>query len=406
LVYTRGVPSGQVQRLDGATNREQILEAVAKAAQQAGPQGTVWVYFAGHGAASPVTGERVLLGVDVQPDVNTFEARAVRMSELRKAATASGGRANLVLDTCYSGRGRGGSSLMGGKRFAVPSFAIDSNDDVVEWLAASPNEMSGPLEVARHGAFTYLAIGALRGWADGQLTGVRDGIVTAEEAHLYVDNGLRSLGIDDQTPVLVAENASTTVLASGVSEQGPDDLRPAAASFTPEAPQAGSTLAPKPVSAIAPASVVTTQAPSTLPTWNHAEDVIVPGVGFDGLWIGRSKAQDIIGAWGCPNAESSCTETTLWNADHSFYSRRGCGIELRLTDLGVLSSVSFIGYSQCQAETKEGGGLNAGWGRIIKAHGKTQAVETALDWQTVLRYPGVDFNMVQRKVNGVVLRAD
>ena len=33
--------------------------------------GVVWVYFAGHGAASPETGERLLLGDDIRPDLAT-----------------------------------------------------------------------------------------------------------------------------------------------------------------------------------------------------------------------------------------------------------------------------------------------------------------------------------------------
>jgi len=230
LVYTRGVPAGRVRLLDKGASREQILEAVDRAAAETGADGTLWVYFAGHGAASPTDGERLLLGADAQSDLATFEARAVRVSELQARASAGDGQAVLLLDACYSGRGRDGEQLVPGARFAIPASALATSPGVAVWSAASANEWSGPLEPVRHGAFTYLAIGALRGWADGQLDGVRDGSVSAAEAELYVREALVALELTDQRPVLQVDEAGAWVLSSGVSEQGPDL---AAASTTP-----------------------------------------------------------------------------------------------------------------------------------------------------------------------------
>jgi hypothetical protein len=194
----------------------------------------VWVYYSGHGAASPDTGERVLLGVDTQSDLATFRSRAVTITELRKAATAGGGEAILILDTCYSGKSRNGGDIVGGKRFAVPSWAGDKAPKVAEWTAAGPDEWSGPLEPAQHGAFTYLVAGALRGWADGQRDGQRDGTVTLEEAHLYVSAGLRSLGVTDQRPVLAGEGS--WVLSTGSEEPPTLDATVAAPSSSGSAP--------------------------------------------------------------------------------------------------------------------------------------------------------------------------
>jgi hypothetical protein len=213
LLYSRGVPSDRIVRLPKA-NREKFLAAVEEAAQRAGSEGTVWVYFAGHGAASPDTGERLLMGIDVQPDLATFAARSIAVDELREAAVAEGSKAVFVIDACYTGKGRTGAELMPGKRFAVPSYAAADRPDIVEWSAASANQVSGPLDGAEHGAFTYAVLGALRGWADGQLDDVRDGVVTAEEAKLYVEEALRSLGVREQVPVLTAEGSREWVLAS------------------------------------------------------------------------------------------------------------------------------------------------------------------------------------------------
>lgn len=235
-VYTRGIPTDRVTLLTGPVSREKVVAALEAAGRSTRAGGTVWVYFAGHGAASPTSGERLLVGADAQADLDTFQARAVSVADVKRWATAGGGSAVLLLDTCYSGRSRSGASVVEGKRFAVPSYAAAATPKVVEWTAAGPDQWSGPLDAARHGAFTYLAVGALRGWADGQRDGVRDGRVTVEEASLYVEEGLRTLQLRDQRPERVGDGA--VVLSTG-SEAAPE-LSPALAAAAP-APAGGAT---------------------------------------------------------------------------------------------------------------------------------------------------------------------
>ncbi|MCO4748209.1 MAG: caspase family protein [Proteobacteria bacterium] len=248
LVYTRGVPSGRVRLLDQGASKEQILEAVTTAGDSVGAGGTVWVYFAGHGAADPSDGGRMLLGDDVRQDPTAFAARAVPVSEIKTLATAKGGAVNLVVDACYSGLGRSGDELVAGKRFLVPAYATAAKPGNLEWSAASGEQLSGPLHPVRHGAFTYLAIGALRGWADGQVDGTPNGEVTAEEAQLYVKSALRSLQITDQTPELSVDNATARVLVSSNKlESAPTlDARMAAGG----APTTGPAPTTKPTGAI------------------------------------------------------------------------------------------------------------------------------------------------------------
>ena len=52
-----------------------------------GPEGTLWLYCAGHGAASASTTERVLLGVDTMANATSFDARAVPVSAMKEAAS-------------------------------------------------------------------------------------------------------------------------------------------------------------------------------------------------------------------------------------------------------------------------------------------------------------------------------
>ncbi|MCO4747827.1 MAG: caspase family protein [Proteobacteria bacterium] len=245
LVYTVGVPSSRVQLFDHGASKEQILEAVGRAGENVGVGGSVWVYFAGHGAADPSTGGRMLLGDDVKRDATAFASRGVLVEDLTALASARGGAVNLIVDACYSGVGREGQELVSGTRLLVPEYAVASKPGVLEWSAASGDQLSGPLHTARHGAFTYLAVGALRGWADGQRDGVVDGVVTAEEAHLYVREGLESLQIHDQTPVLVTEQRVGRRLVGGDAlEPRPELMRPIEVDAPATRAQGGSTGGP------------------------------------------------------------------------------------------------------------------------------------------------------------------
>lgn len=212
LVYTHGMAPARVELLPPTANRELILEAAERAADRAGPDGAVWLYFAGHGAADPSTGEHLLLGVDVQARPEAFRARAVTVAELEEAAGAAGAEVVSILDTCWSGVGRSGESLAGGTRFAVPTYALPERGQVVRWTATAPDQLSHPLPAAEHGAFTYFALGAMRGWADGAL-GEPDGTVTLEEAQEYVARALRTSEVGTQTPE-VTGTADTVLAAS------------------------------------------------------------------------------------------------------------------------------------------------------------------------------------------------
>ena len=215
LVSTRGVPPSQVTRLTSA-GREQILAAVEAAGEA---QGTVWVYFAGHGVAAPSDGRRLLLGDDTRTDPSAFEARGVHLEEVEALAGKGGGRVVLWVDACFHGAGRSGDSLTGGTRLAVPDYVAPASDTVLHWSAAEPGQLARPLHATEHGAFTYLSLGALRGWADGSIDGVRDGQVTADEAQVYVDRALRQVGSDDQQPALLGPG--DWVLSQGATEAAP-----------------------------------------------------------------------------------------------------------------------------------------------------------------------------------------
>lgn len=221
LAETRGIPRSRIRMLTSGASREQILAAADEAAALASGA-VVWLYFAGHGAASPSTGERLLLGDDARPDLAVFEPRAVAVADLTERLTAQGARAILLLDTCYTGVSRSGAPLFD-KRFAIPTAMAAPDPRALIWTATTPGEWSGTLAGTDHGAFTWAVAGALRGWADTN----GDDSVDAAEAATWVGETLSVLQVSDQHPTLEGADPRAWVLTQGRLETAPP-LRPEA----------------------------------------------------------------------------------------------------------------------------------------------------------------------------------
>jgi len=253
LLYTVGVPAERIRDLRNV-NREQIVAAVEEAGDLVGPDGRLWVYFAGHGAASPSTGTPMLVGDDAKRDAAVFDARSLTLGQLEGAA---GVPVSLVLDACFAGVGRSGEQLVPGTRFAVPTYAMDSDAGSWVWTAASADQVAGPYGPAEHGLFTYFVVGALRGWADGELDGAPDGTVTGAEASAYVRRMFAVLQVSGQDPSTEGTPPDVLVRADNL-EAAPD-----AAGFPrPD----GTVSAPSPVPAPAPiASAPASAGPSWTP---------------------------------------------------------------------------------------------------------------------------------------------
>lgn len=228
LVHTRGIPADRVEvLLDGQARAGKIAHALERLHETVGPDGTAWVYFAGHGAASPTDGQRLLLGVTTSPDPEVFEDDAVQVAALVNAAGGGEVPVVLLVDACYTGRGRDGAALLEGERLLVPTWATEPRAGVLEWTAAQAGQTSGPLDGARHGAFTWAVLAALRGEADGALGDPRDGVVTAAEGRVWVEKALRAEQVHTQTPRLDATSATEWTLATGLPVGAPTpDPRP------------------------------------------------------------------------------------------------------------------------------------------------------------------------------------
>jgi len=216
LQASRGVPTHRIELLTDAS-KEQIEAALGRAREQVGDAGTLWVYWAGHGAAAPEGGGRLLLGVDTMADPEVFSTRALSVDGL-EASLGEVPHAVLWLDTCYAGTGRDGQSLLPGTRFAVPTYAKQAPGEVLRWTAAKPGQLS-TAHPSGHGAFTWASLRALQGEADGAVDGRQDGAVTANEAQIFVGRALADAGIRSQTPTM--DGDASTVLVTGLPARAP-----------------------------------------------------------------------------------------------------------------------------------------------------------------------------------------
>jgi hypothetical protein len=220
LVRGRGVLVDHVTLLrNNEGTREKILRKVEEAAGQSSKGGRLWIIFVGHGAPGPGGSDGALVGADAQAEVESLYARSFTRTELL-AAASKGKQANtvVILDACFSGRVASGKPLVEGLQPLLPvAEQGEAGRGVLLFSAAASDQFAGPLPNVKRPAFSYLMLGALRGWGDHD----RDGSVTAKEAVDYAREALAAT-VNDRAQVPSLAGAPQTVLSSGSLEAGPD----------------------------------------------------------------------------------------------------------------------------------------------------------------------------------------
>jgi uncharacterized caspase-like protein len=222
LTETLKVPSDRVVLLrDNEATLEKMRRFAAQAASQVEDGGTLWFVFIGHGAPSKDGKDGLLVGSDAQQDADGLFARSLPRNELL-AALSKGKQARtmVLIDACFSGRSPSGETLVAGLQplVLVNNSLLASDPRTVLMTAARSDQFAGPLPKAAQmrPAFSYLALGALRGWAADA-----DGKVMAAAV---IDFARKALALDHgrtQTPEL-ASGAAGLVL--GVGRESPPDL--------------------------------------------------------------------------------------------------------------------------------------------------------------------------------------
>ena len=128
-----------------------------------------------------------------------LKASAIRRKELFENIKQANPRSVTVfLDTCYSGVTRNEEMLIAGRPIVIKAKEQAIPDRFTLFSAASNEQISHPLEEAKHGMFSYFLMKGMEGDADAN----NDNKITARELHAYVEQNVVQQSSGSQTPEL------------------------------------------------------------------------------------------------------------------------------------------------------------------------------------------------------------
>lgn len=166
---------------DWNASAPRIRAAAAQLSALRGPNGRSWLVFVGHGAPRRA-GDGVLVAADARGSVESIETDSVTVDEAVALLSGSGPPTVAVVDASFS---------VPAEPTVCPGCPV--------LFACSPTEYAGALPRLDRPAFSWLVLGALRGWGDAD----GDGRVTAGEAVDYAQEQImRFVATRTQTPQL------------------------------------------------------------------------------------------------------------------------------------------------------------------------------------------------------------
>lgn len=164
---------------------------------------TVFIYFSGHGAPNPKTGQAYLVPYDGDPVF--LESTGYPLHRLyQKLSDLPAKEIVVVLDSCFSGAG-GRSVIAKGTRPIITEVKnpVLANGKILLIAASTGEQVSSTYEQKRHGLLTYFFLKGLQG--DGDTN--KDGKVKVTELFDYlrpqVERTARREFNNEQTPQLL-----------------------------------------------------------------------------------------------------------------------------------------------------------------------------------------------------------
>ena len=164
---------------------------------------SIFIYFSGHGAPNPKTGDAYLVPYDGDP--NYLGATGYLLKRLyQQLEKLPATQVVVVLDSCFSGAG-GRSVLAQGMRPVVISVEnpILATGNMAVLTAGSGAQISSTYSPKGHGLLTYFFLKGLHGEADQN----QDGKIELSEIHAYVKPRVEGVSRrefnNEQTPQLL-----------------------------------------------------------------------------------------------------------------------------------------------------------------------------------------------------------
>jgi formylglycine-generating enzyme required for sulfatase activity len=207
-----GIPAHRIKFLKNEdAYKENILGEAKNLAENSPSGGKIWLVYIGHGAN--YKSEPIFVDVDARQTETSFKIQL----EQRALLSILEEKHDVValIDACFSGQDNEGLVLLTGTQFAAPSSLLEMPKTTI-LTAAESDEYAGALPGLNRPAFSYLALGALRGWADEN----GNAEVSLSEVKTYVDTAMQAVVMGrEQTPTITGNGA---LVASKGRESAPD----------------------------------------------------------------------------------------------------------------------------------------------------------------------------------------
>jgi len=212
-----GVPSegANIRLISGAkATRLEIFASLSKwlKPETSGGQAEVFIFFSGHGLASPDGEKRYLLPYDADTQLLKFTAISVNrlIEEIRSMDVKT---ATIMFDASFSGNSRGVDQLVASARpIFLQSGDLTIPKNISLLTAASGTQGSSIVEEQGHGLFSYFLMRGLQGIADSN----GDKNITIGELHAYTNKEFNRLGYK-QTPQIIGSRDYALVSGMGRS---------------------------------------------------------------------------------------------------------------------------------------------------------------------------------------------
>ena len=206
LIRVLGYPEGHVVVLVNENATKTDLEKYVEAwlPNNIEADGSVFIYYSGHGAPNPKSGDAYLVPYD--GDATFVEKTGYPLKRLYAYLEKLPAKdITVVLDSCFSGAG-GRSVLAEGARPMVLSVenTLLAGGKTVVLAASAGDQISGTFKEKGHGLFTYFFLKGLQGEADAN----KDGTIDLAELYEYVKPNVQKIARkqynNEQTPQLLA----------------------------------------------------------------------------------------------------------------------------------------------------------------------------------------------------------
>lgn len=162
--------------------------------------GTVFVYYSGHGAPNPKTGDAYLVPYDGDPAF--IEKTGYSLKRLyENLGKLPAQNIVVALDSCFSGAG--GKSVAAKGSRALVRVEKSTAKNIAVLTASADNQISSSYEEKKHGVFTYFLLKGIKGILE------EDKFSNLEIGELYdylkpqVEKTSRKLYNNEQTPQLI-----------------------------------------------------------------------------------------------------------------------------------------------------------------------------------------------------------